>query len=135
MSMRIQRSRAAVKDLQSGLQLTVRPNVEVRSSWIPGSYAPRWTENRNAFLGPLKKEGFKEERVTKVGLYAIGTSTTLESNKSHSDKLSDDDTLRVCCSAPVGPGCAPAGHTGLRASYALDIYHVIIQKCVTFAGP
>jgi len=30
----------------------------------------------------LKKKGFKEERVTKVELYAIGTSTTLESNKS-----------------------------------------------------
>jgi hypothetical protein len=30
----------------------------------------------------LKKKGFKEERVTKVGGYAIGTSTTLESNKS-----------------------------------------------------
>jgi argininosuccinate synthase len=30
----------------------------------------------------LKKKGFKEERVTKVGLDAIGTSTTLESNKS-----------------------------------------------------
>jgi hypothetical protein len=27
--------------------------------------------------------GFKEERMTKVELYAIGTSTTLESNKSH----------------------------------------------------
>ena len=27
-------------------------------------------------------QGFKEERVAKVGLYAIGTSTTLESNKS-----------------------------------------------------
>jgi len=30
----------------------------------------------------LKNKGFKEERMTKVGLYAIGTSTTLESNKS-----------------------------------------------------
>jgi hypothetical protein len=30
----------------------------------------------------LKKKGFKEERVTKVELDAIGTSTTLESNKS-----------------------------------------------------
>jgi len=30
----------------------------------------------------LKKKGFKEERVTKVGVYAIVTSTTLESNKS-----------------------------------------------------
>jgi hypothetical protein len=30
----------------------------------------------------VKKKRFKEERVTKVELYAIGTSTTLESNKS-----------------------------------------------------
>jgi hypothetical protein len=30
----------------------------------------------------LKKQGFKEERVTKVGVDAIGTSTPLESNKS-----------------------------------------------------
>ena len=35
------------------------------------------------YLRPLKKKGFKEERVTTIGLYAIGTSTTLESNKSH----------------------------------------------------
>jgi hypothetical protein len=35
----------------------------------------------------LKKKGFKEERVTKVGLYAIGTSTTLESNKSQIQTL------------------------------------------------
>jgi hypothetical protein len=34
----------------------------------------------------LKKKGFKEERATKVVLYAIGTSTTLESNKSHAKK-------------------------------------------------
>jgi hypothetical protein len=33
--------------------------------------------------GQLKKKGVTEERVTKVRLYAIGTSTTLESNKSH----------------------------------------------------
>jgi hypothetical protein len=30
----------------------------------------------------LKKKGFKEERVTTMRLDAIGTSTTLESNKS-----------------------------------------------------
>jgi len=30
----------------------------------------------------LKKKGFKEESMTKVRLYALGTSTTLESNKS-----------------------------------------------------
>jgi hypothetical protein len=31
----------------------------------------------------LKNKDFREENMTKVGLYAIGTSTTLESNKSH----------------------------------------------------
>jgi hypothetical protein len=40
------------------------------------------SENQNSFLRPLKNKGFKEERVTKIGLYAIGKSTTLESNKS-----------------------------------------------------
>jgi hypothetical protein len=30
----------------------------------------------------LKNKGFKEEKMTQVGLYAIGTSTPLESNKS-----------------------------------------------------
>jgi hypothetical protein len=30
----------------------------------------------------LKKKGFKEERVTAIGLYDMGKSTTLESNKS-----------------------------------------------------
>jgi hypothetical protein len=40
------------------------------------------SEKCNAFLRPLKKKAFKEERGTTIGLYAIGTSTTLESNKS-----------------------------------------------------
>jgi hypothetical protein len=53
-----------------------------RSSWIPGSYAPVLSEKRNSFLSLLKNKGFKEERMTKVGLYAIDKSTTLESNKS-----------------------------------------------------
>jgi len=48
-----------------------------------GSYAPMLSEKHNSFLRLLKKKGFKEERRTKIGLYAIGTSTTLESNKSH----------------------------------------------------
>jgi hypothetical protein len=30
----------------------------------------------------LKNKGFKEESMTKVGVYALDTSTTLESNKS-----------------------------------------------------
>ena len=39
-------------------------------------------EKHNSFLKPLKKKGFKEERVTTIGWYAIDKSTTLESNKS-----------------------------------------------------
>jgi hypothetical protein len=53
-----------------------------RSYWIPGSYAPVLSKKHNSFLSLLKNKGFKEERMTKVGLYAIGKSTTLESNKS-----------------------------------------------------
>ena len=41
------------------------------------------SEKRNSFSGLLKNKGFKEERKTKIGLDAIDTSTTLESNKSH----------------------------------------------------
>jgi hypothetical protein len=40
------------------------------------------SENRDSFLRLLKNKGFKEERMTKVELYAIGKSTPLESNKS-----------------------------------------------------
>jgi hypothetical protein len=39
-------------------------------------------KKHNSFLRPLKKKGFKEERMTTIGLYDIGKSTTLESNKS-----------------------------------------------------
>jgi len=42
-----------------------------------------WSKQHNSFLRPLKKKGFKEERVTTIGWYAIDKSTTLESNKSH----------------------------------------------------
>ena len=40
------------------------------------------SENHDSFLRLLKNNDFKEEKITKVGLYAISTSTTLESNKS-----------------------------------------------------
>jgi hypothetical protein len=53
-----------------------------RSYWIPGSYAPALSAKRNAFFRLLKNKGFKEERRTKVGMNALGSSTTLESNKS-----------------------------------------------------
>ena len=38
--------------------------------------------NRNSFIRSLKRKGFKEEIVIKIGLYDLVTSTTLESNKS-----------------------------------------------------
>src|SRR5262245_46256916 len=67
-----------------------RSGFERRSYWIPGSYAPVLSEKRNAFSGLLNNKGSKEERKTQVGLDAIDTSTTLESNKSHSDTLSEE---------------------------------------------
>jgi len=39
-------------------------------------------EKHDAFFRLLKTKGFKEESLTQIGWYAIGTSTTLESNKS-----------------------------------------------------
>ena len=40
------------------------------------------SEKRNSFSELLKNKGLKEEKKAKVGLDAIDTSTTLESNKS-----------------------------------------------------
>ena len=40
------------------------------------------SENHDSFFRLLKNKDFKEERMTKVELDAIGTSTPLESNKS-----------------------------------------------------
>jgi hypothetical protein len=40
------------------------------------------SEKRNLCLRLLTNKGFKDESMTKGGSYAIGTSTTLESNKS-----------------------------------------------------
>jgi hypothetical protein len=39
-------------------------------------------ENCSIFLRPLKKKGFKEEQVAKVGADDLDNSTTLESTKS-----------------------------------------------------
>jgi len=38
--------------------------------------------NRHSFIRSLKRKGFKEEIVIKIGLHDLVTSTTLESNKS-----------------------------------------------------
>jgi hypothetical protein len=47
----------------------------------------------------LKNKGFKEEKMTQVGLYAIGTSTPLESNKSLGQNRCGDTHL---CSGTIG---------------------------------
>jgi hypothetical protein len=47
--------------------------------------------NRNSFIRSLKSKGFKEEIVIKIGLYDLVTSTTLESNKSHTRYLECPD--------------------------------------------
>src|SRR2546426_9342176 len=38
--------------------------------------------NRHSFIRSLKRKGFKEEIVIKIGLHDLVTSTTLKSNKS-----------------------------------------------------
>ena len=40
------------------------------------------SEKHKSFLRLLKNKGFQEENMTQVGWDAIGTATTLESNKS-----------------------------------------------------
>jgi hypothetical protein len=57
--------------------------IERRSYWIPGSYTPALSEESDSFFKPLKNKGISRESLTKVGLDALGTSTPLESNKSH----------------------------------------------------
>ena len=56
--------------------------IRRRSYWILGAYAPTLSEKHDSFLRLLKDKDFKEESMTKIELDAIGTSTTLESNKS-----------------------------------------------------
>jgi hypothetical protein len=57
-------------------------SINARSYWIPGFYAPPVFEKRSVLLRQLKKKGFKEEWVAKVGADDPDNSPTLESNKS-----------------------------------------------------
>jgi hypothetical protein len=75
-------SRSNVSSKTSCSFILITFSIEGRSYCIPGSYAPPLSEKRNSFLRLSKNKGFKDESMTKAGLYAIGTSTTLESNKS-----------------------------------------------------
>ena len=60
------------------------------------------SKNRNVFLSPLKSKGFKEESVTKIGLYDLLKSTTLESNKSHRRSQASQDVLKALSFAETG---------------------------------
>jgi hypothetical protein len=102
-----------------------------RSYWIPGSYAPTLSEKGNSFLRLLNNKAFREESMTKVELNAIGTSTTLESNKSPGKtarkshkhyiiraKWPDNQwCIRLRCALPDNPGVDSAhlrAHQSLR---------------------
>jgi hypothetical protein len=75
------------------IQVLHCPYCQGRSYWIPGSYVPTLSENHNSFLRLLKNKDFKEGSITKVALDAVGTSTTLESNKS----LPRINTIDISC--------------------------------------
>ena len=69
-------------------------------------------------------------------LHMMGSA--IGSRGSASQPVCTGDTrgyTKCQCICAAGPGCAPAGPTGLWASYALDICHVIIQTRATFTGP
>ena len=68
-----------------------------RSYWIPGSYALALSEKHNSLFKTLKNKGFTEEKMAKIELYTISTSTTLEANKSLYSYL--DRVTRFCLTA------------------------------------
>jgi hypothetical protein len=65
------------------------------------------SEKRNSFSELLKNKGLKEEKKAKVGLDAIDTSTTLESNKSRKGNHDEPCAARLCnrsCAWRMGMG-------------------------------
>jgi hypothetical protein len=73
----------------------------------------------------LKNKGFKEERMTKVGLYAIDKSTTLESNKSLFDN--------ACLSGRFPHAGELAGLHPLQDVWSVSGYQVITPvACLGF---
>jgi hypothetical protein len=59
-----------------GLLTTVKPPA------LRGRHDYKLRKIERLIFKVWQNKGFKEERMTKVGFYAIGKSTTLESNKS-----------------------------------------------------
>jgi hypothetical protein len=106
-------------------------------SRVLGSHVVR--EARRIFKA-IENKGFKEERRTKNGLYAIGTFTTLESNKS----LSGNHLNSVEC----GPGhrlilttvlilfsaAARARIIASRFAHPGLLHHVTVGHCQVVEG-
>jgi hypothetical protein len=65
--------------------------------WIKSSLGSRVVRKAQLlFLRRQKHKGFKEASRTKVGLDAIGTSTPLDSNKSHGGVIRQERHGRWC---------------------------------------
>jgi hypothetical protein len=54
-----------------------------------GGFGSRVVRETELIFEPIENKGFTEESRAKVGLDTISTSTPLEADKSHCDKLSD----------------------------------------------
>ena len=72
------------------------PSIAERSYWIPGSSPSLVFKKLRSFLRPLKNKGFQKEIMTKIGLYDLVKSTTLESNKSHFPLSAITDRFYAC---------------------------------------
>jgi hypothetical protein len=57
--------------------------IFTRASWLPESSVSLWSTHPQVWLSPWKSQGCKEAIVTTIGWYALRTSTTLASTKSH----------------------------------------------------
>jgi hypothetical protein len=69
-----------------------------------------WSEKHNAFLRPLKQKGFKEERVTTIALYDIGTSHDPGIQQAPRTKMPATlAALAPCCVARHGITARRAG--------------------------
>ena len=66
----------------STLSMGMDVQKDSRSYAIPGSSAPTLSEKCHPFLRPCHKKGCKEDRVTRMRLHNLSTSTILASNTS-----------------------------------------------------
>src|SRR6266446_4972113 len=68
-----------------------------------------WSEEHNFFLKPLKKKGFKEERVTTMGWYDLGTSH--DPGIQQEPPVDVQAFLEASCVLGIHIGLPPIGRT------------------------